>query len=175
VTVRNAQTQVQGGAVCKLFDPTWSYLGGTYPDKTTNSSGVCTWTGLPSGNYRVQVYYPGVSPLPDTEYWGWTPEETVAPGPPTTAAFQRMLPYATNVELRLGSASGTLLGPSSVVNLGQTVWVGVTVTQTSGASQSARVRAVLDTDRVAPYDWDQYLTPNPDTVPTGGRGCSRAQ
>src|SRR5262249_19171682 len=127
-----------------------------------------SWTALNAATYWVEAYYSGASPFPGEEYWG-SVQPTVVAGTTTTTSLNRTEPYAKLVEFRVGSSSGALLGSSSTIAPGQTIWVGVKVLQSTGAPRSAKNRVILDRAQDTSYDLDTADSVE-QTVPSGTTG-----
>jgi pimeloyl-ACP methyl ester carboxylesterase len=166
VTVRNVNSNTVSGASVKLYTSDWSTVIGT---QTTNSSGVASWTAIPTGTYQYEVHSPGASlPSQLTELWG-DRSVTMSSSGTTSDSFTRFQPYAvpTSVVLR---ANGSTINWGGSVDYGKTVQVSVTVRCSASQSRTVRVRMLLDRDRNSSYDFDQ--TSSSQTVTSSASGTT---
>jgi hypothetical protein len=163
-TVQDQNGSSRSNAECLLYDNNFNYLGNQY-NKTTNSSGVATWSGLPIGTYNIEAYYSGPSPFLDPEYW-ITKQASVSNNTTTNVTLRRNRPYALNVQIRLNGSTGPILTSSSLIAPNSEIWICVTVTHQAGFNQDCKVKFVLDRAKDAPFDID-LPDSSYQTIPTG--------
>ena len=166
VTVDDQNNQIasNGSTVCKLYldngNYNYTYLN---QDKSTNPA---TWTGLNAHGYYVEAYHNGASPFGGSEFWGAKAEQVNA-GQTTSDTLVRTEPHCPVApEFRLGSSTGNKLDSSSVVQPGQTIWVSVPVTQSTGINQNVEVQLALDRAKDTSYDLNTGLSAA-QTCPSG--------
>jgi len=63
LTVLQFDGRVWPGAVCRLYDGAWSYLGVSF-DRVSDGSGHVGWVDLTPGTYYAEAYFSGGSTFP---------------------------------------------------------------------------------------------------------------
>ena len=137
---------MERSSTCKLYTSGWAYIEGQ--DKTGDSAGARRWQGLAAASYFVEAYYNGTSAFPGAEFWGSTyPAVSVDAGGTKDEILVRSWPYGADLEFRQGTSSGPVLTPGATVTAGQTIWIGLKATQSTGGAVTANGRIALSLDQ----------------------------
>jgi hypothetical protein len=142
VTVKNQSGTNISGATVVRYTSSWGYID----QKTTNSSGVASWPGIPAATYNLEAYYGG-------EYWVWG-SATVTAGNTTNKTLQRNEPYAYDFRVYNGSTDVT--GQNVIV--GTPLTYKVSVRNSSGDTRSVRVYLCVDRTAVSGSDFCETST-----------------
>ena len=137
LTVRNVDGSTRAGAVVNLYSD--SGRTNLVATRTTDSSGVASFTGLTASTYYYGVTFNPGHPSPSTnEYWGHA--SVAVSGASTATSFTRSMPYLwSRTEPVWNASTNSFQATFTVRNPGSSVL-------------SARVRLIMDRDMASPYD-----------------------
>ncbi len=163
-TVKNYDGAVRSGAVVELYDTNWNKVAS---DKTTDASGVATFTNLSPGNYLLQTFYTPTGQTPAAkELWHSTPSSS-----PLTVGYANVPVTINRSWPILSSGANPVTLPTSLpVNTTSSFQIKVYAPQ--GGSYTTQVWFILDRDKTEPYDVPlTQCSPdfNNDTVTSSGR------
>ncbi|MDD5382099.1 MAG: CARDB domain-containing protein, partial [Candidatus Margulisbacteria bacterium] len=131
LTVKNVNSSNTAGArVDRHNNSSWGYLD----TRTSNYSGVASWSGIAAGTYMFKVWS-------NNEYWGYKPDVAVAAGGTTASTFTRYMPYGESVT-----------SSRATYNAGEQGTINVKVKNNATFSNSVKVELILDRSQSAPYD-----------------------
>ena len=150
VTVKNQNGSSISGATVKRYNSGWVYID----SKTTNSSGVASWSNIDATDYKLEAYYGG-------EYWV-NGTASVPSGGTDSVTLQRNEPYAYDFRVYDGTTDVT----GGTVPVGTSLRYEVKVRNQSPVSRTVRVKFQSDRSQSSPYDFDQ--TSSSQSVSSGG-------
>ncbi|MEW6202597.1 MAG: BatD family protein, partial [bacterium] len=138
VYVKNLDGSYVSGASVVRYTSGWSWID----NKSTNTSGKATWTGITTGEYNVEAYFNG-------DFWG-NKSVKVNSGQTATETIQRQMPYASNIYTM--DANGKA---KSDFTLGETVYIKVEVKNGTTTPHDVRVKVEADRDKNWTADFNQ--------------------
>ncbi|TWT44340.1 hypothetical protein RAS1_07530 [Phycisphaerae bacterium RAS1] len=154
VTVQNQDGSATSGASVVRYNQNWQYID----ERTTNSSGVASWSGIPVGSYNLEVYYNG-------EYWVNDVNVPVVLNQTTNRTLRRNEPYSYEFRVIRTDTNQNVTGGS--VPQGTPLRLEVLVRNGSPVAREARIRNLrLDRDRAG--SWDFETTTASQTISSGG-------
>jgi cytochrome c oxidase assembly protein Cox11 len=141
VTVKDQNGATVAGAVVVRY----TFGGSVIDQKTTNSSGVASWTGIPSEEFRLEAYV-------KTAFWV---DGVVSVGALTTTniVLQRDEPYVS--DFRVFNAITNADVTDSFVAAGTSLRIEITVRNGNVEDRTVRVSLFVDRNKNSPYDFSQ--------------------
>src|SRR6185369_8971371 len=127
--------------------------GGTKIDeKTTNTSGQVTWSGLTPATYSFEAYYAGANPFDSLgELWA-DATKAVATGS-NILTLRRDWPFTDTLRIYRVSDNVELTSGSSIP-VGTPIRIEALVRNKNAASKSARALMRLDRSKTSSWDFD---------------------
>ena len=161
VTVRNTNNNTVSNATVRRYNENYGYLD----YKTTNSSGVALWSGIPANNYYVEAYNTGT--FFGEEFWA-SDAVTVTASTTTNKTLKRNYPYAGNVVIK-NDATGAVITSGQNIPIGTKIRAEVTVyNYVPGTDLGVAVRFLFDVSQTSPYDYDSGLSSKQTISGSGG-------
>src|SRR6185369_6461187 len=159
VTVQNQDGSTRSGAAVVR------YQGGTKIDeKTTNTSGQVTWSGLTPATYSFEAYYAGANPFDSLgELWA-DATKAVATGS-NILTLRRDWPFTDTLRIYRVSDNVELTSGSSIP-VGTPIRIEALVRNKNAASKSARALMRLDRSKTSSWDFDDVTAYQ--TITAGG-------
>lgn len=150
VTVKNQNGSNISGAQVSRYTSNWTPID----EKTTNSSGVVSWSNINAGSYKLEAYYNG-------EYW-INDSVTITAGSTASKTLQRNEPYAYDFKVYNGSTDVT----GANVAAGTALRYEVKIRNSSPVSRTVRVKLWTDRNKASSYDF--YQTSSSQSVSSSG-------
>lgn len=152
ITVQDQNGSSVNGAEVKRYTNSWEYID----SKTTDPSGVASWTNIDVGGYKLEACY-------NAEYWV-NGSATVDPNLTTNMTLQRNEPYGCDFKVYNANTGGDVTNGTVVT--GTPLRYEVKVRNSSPVSRTVRVNFWLDRNQASSYDF--YQTSSSQSVSSGG-------